>query len=129
MTHLPQDEERNLVNFLRQNYPVPPPAKSDEEEQLMELLQQQPYRSQQQKRKPLWMISSAIVAGILLLWGSDRWLQYKTQLVIDADALATFLVTTWNDALLETTFSDVDEEATYSLLSALQKSQVASSSP
>lgn len=129
MTHFPQDEEHNLVNFLRQNCPVPPSAKSDEEEQLMKLLQREPDRSQQHKRTPLWTISSAIVAVILLLWSSDRWLQDKTQIAIDEDALETFLVTTWNDALLETTFSNTDEEKAFSFLSALQKSQVASSSP
>lgn len=46
MTHLPPDEERNLVNFLQQNCPVPPYAKSDEEEQLMELVQRQSHTSQ-----------------------------------------------------------------------------------
>jgi hypothetical protein len=74
MTHLPPDEERNLVNFLQQNCPVPPYAKSDEEEQLMELVQRQSHTSQQHKGKRLWIISSAIFAGILLLLSSGSFL-------------------------------------------------------
>jgi hypothetical protein len=63
------DQDLNLVNFLRQHRPEAPPAAADLEQRILrdvEMLQPGSTVIQMQRRRsPLWLVPSVIAAGVV----------------------------------------------------------------
>ncbi len=87
----------NFVHFLKQYQPLPPKPSSDLEDRVMALIQQEKMTSPRFAQR-LWVIPTAVVTGICLLWGSSRWVQPSPQLAqtdTQSQELAAFLVANW----------------------------------
>lgn len=102
-------DEQRLQAFLRQHRPVPPPASPDLEAQLMKAITHSPQdtvsnqpklafaKPQKIIRRQLWLISSTIAAGILIV-GSISHLLIPSPEVANAN-LEFFLETNWNEVI------------------------------
>lgn len=106
MKQLPDyQNDEQLVTFLSQYRPVPPPAADNLETKLMQMVQQQP-RPKKLAFSPLWVIPSAVAAGILLLWGGYTILRPSSQFAeTNERELEVFLVNGWNGTMKTTMLS------------------------
>lgn len=114
MTQPPMDDE-HLVDFLRQNRPIPPSTPPDLEERIMISITASstsssppnvtafPYRR-------LWVVPSAIVAGVLIAWGSDRFFAPTRPTAAELASLETFLENNWNGIGVENETTDLDAD-------------------
>lgn len=89
------DLDQAFVQFLQQYQPVPPPSSPDLEERVMSAIQSEPQSCHLDQR--LWMMPTAIAAGLCLLWGGSRWIQTSPQLANteQTQAIEAFLVDNW----------------------------------
>ncbi|NJN71563.1 MAG: hypothetical protein HC799_01440 [Limnothrix sp. RL_2_0] len=115
-------EDDHFIQFLQMHQPQPPPAREDQETALMALLETHPQQSPTKSRsvgRVLWLVPTAIAAGVSLLWN-----EYKPSIPIPEFALeagsATFVnieVTTSTDegleAYLKTSWSHAFEPRSY----------------
>lgn len=102
MTHPPDDEA--LKRFLRQHRPAPPPASPALEERIMQAVatSAKPQRSSgNRRRSPLWVVSSAMAAGLLLTVVSYRRLLAPQPGAAELATLQTFLENNWVGLLEE----------------------------
>ena len=100
-------EDDHFIQFLQTHQPQPPPATEDRETALMALLEIHPQQSAPKSRsmgRVIWLVPTAIAAGVSLLWN-----EYKPSVPIPEFALeagsAAFVsieATTSNDEGLET---------------------------
>ncbi|OKH14164.1 hypothetical protein [[Limnothrix rosea] IAM M-220] len=81
------NHDQSFVNFLKQYEPVPPPAASHAEASLMALIAEKSPSSQSRssgRAKVVWLIPTAIAAGMTLVWG--RYQSYlQTPQIADYD--------------------------------------------
>jgi hypothetical protein len=94
MNRSPEDDE-NLIQFLRQNRPVPPPVSSNFEQQLMEAIDD---RRQQNKRNSycIWFIPSTIFFAFSIYWfGFDR--PYRVADNFDNTEIESVLFGSWQE--------------------------------
>lgn len=96
MTQLPEDEKEWLA-FLRENHPTPPPAANDLEEQLMKAIATS---GQQVQNRRMWIVTSAIAAGLLMTWSSHYFLNISHNSPNYA-SLEIFLEHNWNEVVGE----------------------------
>lgn len=91
--------EEKLVDFLRQHRTSPPPPKVDLEAQLMAQIEAEanPEKviSFAKKNYPKWAFGGVIVASILLLFTSVRFLQPTPSVSETNQELETFLTENW----------------------------------
>ncbi len=102
MTELPPDDPR-LSAFLRRYQPAPPKTQSDLEDYLLARIEQD--AQPQSKSSVFWVLSSAIVAGMIMGWGAYR---YSTppQLMASGPELENFILENWNVKSTETAYFD-----------------------
>lgn len=93
--HRNDDLDQAFVQFLQQHQPVPPSPSRDLEERVMSIIQSEPQSSLFDRR--LWMIPTAIAAGLCLLWSGSRWMQPNPQLANteSSQEVAAFLIDNW----------------------------------
>lgn len=134
------NRDESLVNFLKQHQPNPPTAPPDAEDALFALIEADttPTRSRSPKRKPksnkkvIWLIPTAIAAGLTLMWGrykndvlSPELADQNPPSVFTANQsdptadenLEVYLETTWGDPFGDSELMDDDlgyTEALYS---------------
>ncbi len=119
MTKLPDREQQNLVNFLRENRPITPNCQCNLEQKLMDSIGSQPRRNNKHGSNLIWTIPSALATGFLF---TSVGLSLKTpQVVIKASELDNFLVNSWNDTIDHSNFAVWNEEDTYLLFSTVQQ--------
>ncbi len=107
-----QDDECNLVTFLRQHRPLPPNEKPYLENQVMDLINQTSQRSFPEKHLTLvTFLSGTIALSLAVIWNSSRWNQQVPQIAIDQDIIETFLMNSWENTLNDQTifFSNQQE--------------------
>lgn len=85
MTSLPPDDERKLVNFLKQYRPSPPQPHGKLEQRLMQQIQPIPHTSKYSAYFR-WFIASAIAACGLLGWGAYRWFNSSPQIAFTSES-------------------------------------------
>jgi hypothetical protein len=93
------DSDRNLVNFLQSHRPSSPSEAIDLEEQIIELVDREDVLARQKSERFFWAIPSAIIAGVVIGWGSYRSLIPQTQVSVTSDELEIFLVNSWNNGV------------------------------
>jgi hypothetical protein len=91
------ESDRKLVNFLQSNRPISPTEAIDLEEQIIELVDREDVLARQKSERFVWVIPSAILAGVFIGWGSYRSLIPQTQVSVTNDELEIFLVNSWNN--------------------------------
>lgn len=95
MTQIPP-EEQQLQEFLRKHPPTPPPAAPDLEEQLMKAVAESPQISVR-----LWTLPPALVAGLLMILSSYRFLIPIPE-PSKAVSIEAFFQDNWNEVMKET---------------------------
>ncbi len=122
MTNLRNDNQKNFVNFLRENRPVPPHPQSDLEQQLIESIEAQSTQEPRRHYKFIWTIPNAIVTGVLFTSVSLSW---KTpRIAIEPNDLEIFLVNNWNYTLNNhPDYTVLDESETGWVLSTVYETQ------
>ncbi|AFY64928.1 hypothetical protein [Geitlerinema sp. PCC 7407] len=95
------DEDPRLRTFLRRHRPVAPPAAADLEERLMEAIATEPSPPVLRclPQRWLWVVPTAIAAGVTLLWGSDRLWSPPPLPETEIANLETFLEGSWTGSL------------------------------
>jgi hypothetical protein len=104
MSHqLPEDPDRRLVEFLRQNAPVAPSAPPQLETDLIHQLEDTPQSVPQQGwHWQNWLLPGAIAAGLFLGISGQRLLTPQPQLATtpeDIEALEAFLLDNWGSTI------------------------------
>ena len=95
-----QDDEQDLVSFIRQHRPLPPSQNPHLENQVMELINQTSSKQSQENYFTLiTTLSGTIVVGLVVTWSSSRWSQQIPQIAIDQDTVETFLINTWENTI------------------------------
>lgn len=97
MTKFPHHEDdKRLVDFLRQNRPDPPSAAPDLEQQIMRSLAYSPDAPAQ--RRLLWIVPPAIAASLIFALAGSHFLTPRTAQV-DTGTLEAFLENNWNSVV------------------------------
>ncbi len=125
-----QDDERNLVTFLRQHRPLPPNQQPHLENRVMELINQTSQRDSQEKYFMLiTVLSGTIAVSLAVTWNSSRWNPQTPQIAIDQSAVETFLINSWENTINDqTVFFSNEEEADWFLSNIEGNPQVLSHS-
>lgn len=110
-------EDDRFIQFLQTHQPQPPPATTEDgEAALMALLATHPQQSPSKSRsvgRMIWLVPTAIAAGVSLLWneykpsvpipefsleaGSAAFVGIETTISVDEE-LETYLKTSWSNA-------------------------------
>ncbi len=118
MTNLHNDDDRKLINFLRQNRPVAPnsPNSLDLEQKLMEAISKDSHRQHSSGLHLIWAIPSAIATGFFL---TSVGLNFKTPQMaiesIESKELEKFLVDNWHDTVGHNSVLTTPEETDWLL--------------
>ena len=125
-----QDDEQDLVSFIRQHRPLPPSQNSHLENQVMELINQTSSKKSQENYFTLiTTLSGTIVVGLVVTWSSSRWSQKIPQIAIDQDTVETFLINTWENTIDDqTVFFSNEQEADWFFSNTEKTRQVLSHS-
>ena len=125
-----QDDEQDLVSFIRQHRPLPPSQNPHLENQVMELINQTSSKQSQENYFTLiTTLSGTIVVGLVVTWSSSRWNQQIPQIVIDQDTVETFLINTWENTIDDqTVFFSNEQEADWFFSNTEKNPQVLSHS-
>lgn len=102
-------EDRALADFLRQNRPEAPVAPEALEEKVMAAVAQEEnalFTAKESKvvpfRRRLWMLPSAIAAGLAIAWGADLLLAPPEPTRAELARLETYMESTWDSVLAQT---------------------------
>ncbi len=115
------DDDRSLTNFLRQHRPAIPPASAELEEHVMALVAATPQAPEatrlraagepdfavvrQGARRWLWVVPSAIAAGLVAIVGYQAWWAPRAAEAQLAE-LETFIESTWHGTVAEQPTAD-----------------------
>ncbi|MBD1838092.1 hypothetical protein [Coleofasciculus sp. FACHB-501] len=111
MTQFP-DDDKPLVEFLRQHRGHIPPSAPDLESQIMQAVASAP--PQPQWRRQIWILPSALVASLLVTWAGYRVLVPNTASTASTNTaeLEAFLATNWDSVVAgETPASSSSQDA------------------
>ncbi|MBD2744048.1 hypothetical protein [Coleofasciculus sp. FACHB-1120] len=108
MTQFP-DDDKPLIEFLRQHRGHVPPSAPDLESHIMQAVASAP----PQGRRKMWLLPSAIVASLLVTWAGYRVLVPNTASTASTNTaeLEAFLATNWDSVVGETPPSSNSQEA------------------
>ncbi len=98
-------DDRHVVAFLKQYRPLPPPSTATLERQILSRIAQEPPRHCQLTRSWVWLISSTVIA-VLLVWTGYRGSNLSPRLAINSEEIEGFLVENWQETLEETASRD-----------------------
>lgn len=97
MEQLPPDDQR-LSSFLRRYRPAPPKTPSDLEDYLLTRIE---CDTHSRSKGTFWILSSAVVAGIIMGWGVYRYSNQPT-LTVSTPELEHFVLESWDMGTNET---------------------------
>ena len=107
MTQFP-DDDKPLLEFLRQHRGHVPPSAPDLESQIMQAVASAPL----QGRRKMWILPSALVASLLVTWAGYRVLVPNTASTASTNTaeLEAFLATNWDSVVGETPASSSSQD-------------------
>jgi len=110
---LQPEEDRSLTDFLKQHRPPVPPAAADLEDRLMAAVMDTPVQvptaqRQQSYRRVLWLVPSAIAAGLVAIVGYQT-LVPPQPTEAELAELETFIESTWQGTLAEQPTTETEE--------------------
>lgn len=116
------EEDPQLTQFLQQHRPITPSAPDNLEERLMatvmdtpQVVLPMPSRSQRHYRRVLWLLPSAIAAGLVATVAYQR-LMPQAPSEAQLAELETFIESTWQGTLAEQPTTVTDTEELYPLV-------------
>ncbi len=112
MNQFPQDD-KDLVDFLRQHRPQVPPAAANLEQKILQQLQTLSVQPRRQ-RSPFWLIPPMMVAGFLATVVMQRTLVPAQPSAAELASLESFIENNWQGTLSEHTGSYVWHFTDYS---------------
>jgi hypothetical protein len=98
VNNLPQDNNKKLVDFVRQNYPVLP-SSAEVEEQLMQKIERHSLRHNKYRYGLLVVIPSAMVTGAFLTWNETNLRLGSVSVTRHNSEIEDFLVNSWTNTL------------------------------
>ena len=111
MTKLHQDNQNNLVSFLRHNQPLPPDVSPQLEQQLISSLE--PRSKRQLRFKIAWTVPKAIATGFLFTSVSFG---FRTpRVALEPKDLENFLVKNWHNTLDSNSYTAIEKDASWLL--------------
>lgn len=118
-----QDDEQDLIAFLRQHRPLPPSQSSHLESHLMQLVNRTSQRNSLENHlKMITAFSGTIVLGLAVLWSGSRWSQQTQKIAVDQGMVEAFLLNSWENTVNEhTVFFSNEQEADW-FFSPIEKS-------
>lgn len=117
------NNQDNLISFLRCNQPIPPQACGSLEQNIYDSLEPRKFRDRKYCRTVTLTIPSAIATGFLFTTFS---LGIRTpRIAIEPQDLENFLVNNWQDTFDTYNFSGVDKNEADWLLPTVSESQQA----
>ncbi len=120
MTNLHNDNQNNLVSFLRHNQPIPPEAHPDLEQQLIDSLE--PRQTNKRRYcKITWTIPGAIATGFLFT--SVSFTIKTPRMALEPKDLENFLVKNWHNTLSNQGYSAPGETEADWLLPNVSEAQ------
>lgn len=125
-----QDDEQDLIAFLRQHRPLPPTQNSPLESHLMQLVNQTSQRDFLESHlKLITAFSGTIVLGLAVIWSGNRWNQPTQKIAVDQGIVEAFLINSWENTINEhTVFFSNEQEADWFFSPTEKSSQVLSHS-
>jgi hypothetical protein len=93
----PNDDQK-LVNFLKQNQPIPPPAAIDLDQQILNSVAPR-------QRRPLWIVPAAIAATLVTTIFGYQAFQPTPQTAQNTD-IEEFIASSWSDSMQSTQSSE-----------------------
>lgn len=115
MSHPTPDGDRPLTDFLKHHRPTVPSAAADLEDHLMATVMDTPQvlpvpssRSQRTYRRILWVLPSAIAAGLVAVIGHQT-LSPPQFSEAELAELETFIESTWQGTLAEQPLTETEE--------------------
>ena len=70
--NIKKHNDEDLLLFLKQHEPIPPLTPANAEDELMALIAKEAPRVSRRKSKLIWLIPTAITAGVAVMWGQSR---------------------------------------------------------
>ena len=114
-------EDRAMADFLRQHRPEAPVAPEALEEKVMAAIAQEENTLSTNNakkvvpfRRRLWMLPSAIAAGLAIAWGADLLLVPPEPTPAELARLEAYMESTWDSVLAET--EPIDPESDWFFL-------------
>jgi hypothetical protein len=98
VNNFPQDNNKKLVDFLRQNYPALH-SSAEVEEQLMQKIDRHSLRHHKYRYSLLVVIPSAMVTGAFLTWQDPNLKLNSVSFVSKNREIENFLVNSWTNTL------------------------------
>lgn len=105
MSHFPPDQDdQNLITFLKQHRPLPPVVNSNFEADLMLKINQSPQANSQTSYRHFLFLMYGAIAGLVLVWGGMDWFssKYQTAKITSDQELEAFLLDGWYGTMGET---------------------------
>ena len=125
-----QDDESDLIAFLRQHRSLPPSPKPHLETQVMALIKQTSQRNVKDNHfRLIKAFSGTIMVGLAVIWSSSRWIQQTPQIALDQDIIEAFLMNSWENTVSDqTVFLSNEQEVDWFFSPAEETPQVLSHS-
>jgi hypothetical protein len=100
MTQIQNNEQENLIKFMKNNRPLPPRNHYKLEEELMIIINN---KSQKKSSKNLlfWLIPSLLTGVLFLTWGNLNNNQNSLKIANNNQEIESFMVNTWEEAIGE----------------------------
>jgi hypothetical protein len=96
MTFLPPEEDHTLINFLRENRPLPPTSPHLEARIMQQISQEKPLNS----GLPLWLLPGTLICTLALGWGIYRtWRNPQPQIAAHPQEIENFVVESWQGSV------------------------------
>lgn len=108
MKKMPSEDDRELINFLKQNKPFVPQEKAGFEEELINLVDQQNSTETKQIEPLVWFFPGLVLFGVLLAINSEQPYGYKfadresrsnPAITNNNQELETFVVNSWENVI------------------------------
>lgn len=101
MTQIQNNEQENLIKFMKQNRPLPPSTNQKIEQQLMKVIKKEKKKYCFSKNLWFWLFPSGIVVGLLLIWGGLMQNNLSPKIANKTEEMESFMVNTWQEAMGE----------------------------
>ena len=129
MTNLHNDNQNNLVSFLRRNKPTPPDAAPDFEQQLIESLEPHPTHTilwfqlaKTRRISPLSKLRAPVkLIATGFLFTSVSFGIRTPRIALEPRDLENFLVKNWQNTLHNNSYTTAEETEAYWLLPAVSE--------
>ncbi len=110
------NDDQELVNFLKQNQPIPPPSAHDLEQRIVMSVAPRRLRH-------LWLVPTAIAATVIAAIFGYQALQPAQQTAQQTTDVEEFIASSWSDSIHGTSIQTTEPSADYMTLVETNKEE------